>query len=113
MDILNSSDITITIEHFGCFHNGTRTITIRKIDGIRTLTSINVSNNGLNIPKKTIPFNSEKETILADLIIAGNSLSDNGYCTSNSKYNIRTEKYKCFFEDKTCSLDDYLIKLIN
>ena len=100
------------IEHFGCFHNGIRTITIREKDGNRTLTSINVSNNGLNKPKKTIPFNSEKETILADLITASKSLPEDGYCTSNSKYSIRTERYKYSFEDKSCSLDSYLIKLI-
>ena len=111
-DIVNSSEITMTVEHFGCFNNGTRTITIKESNGIRTLTYINVSNNGLDIPKKTVPFNTEKETILADLITAGNLLPEDGYCTGYSKYNIRTEKYKCSFEDKTCSLDRHLIKLI-
>ena len=103
----------MTVEHFGCFNDGIRTVTVNEKDGIKTLTSISVSNNGLDIPEKTVPFNKEKETILADLISAGNSLPKDGFCTSNSKYKIRTEKYKCSFEDKSCSLDEYLIKLIN
>jgi len=112
IDIINSSDITMTIEYGGCMSSGTRTITIREIDGIRTLTAVTDSNNELDISKKTIPFNTEKEIMLVDLINAGNSLPEDGYCTSYSKYDIKTEKYKCSFEDNTCSLDRHLINLI-
>lgn len=108
--ILNSGNITITIEYQGCFGGSTQHINIISKNGIRVLTH---QITGEFIETQPYPdsilFDSKKEQILEELIQKGLSPNDSTFCTGQATYSIKTEKHKYQFVDSSCQLN----KLVN
>lgn len=109
-DIMRSSDITMTVKYQGCFGGGTQVVAIERSPNPRVV--VHSYGNGLAGPDTIVPFTSEKEKAFAELLEIGLAESTGYGCTLRAIYRVETDVYKCQFEDNSCELHGYLVKLL-